>query len=248
MPKTLSRQEPSLRSQKTENIWLNLGLNLLLPSIILKKGSQWLSISDTSTLIIALILPLLYGIYDFSNRRKYNLFSILGFISILLTGGIGLLALNPKWIAVKEALIPLLLGVALLLSSKTKYPLIRVLLYNEQMLNISKIDKILKERNTTKNFEKLIRKCTMLFGISFFISAILNYFLAKIIVKTDPKLDLGQFNNELSDMFLWSWPVITIPTFTISIYAFFILIKGIREFTGLDIESALNPALVKNKQ
>ena len=246
MPNTLSRQEPNLKSPQTENIWLNLGLNLLLPSLILKKGSQWLGISDTSNLIIALILPLLYGIYDFSNRRKYNIFSILGFISILLTGSIGLLALNPKWVAVKEATIPLLLGIALLISSRTKYPLIRVLLYNEQMLNISKIEKILKKRNTTKAFEKLIRKCTLLFGFSFFISAILNYFLAKIIVTTDPKLDLGQFNKELSDMFLWSWPIITIPTFAISIYAFFKLTRGIRKFTGLDIESALNPALVKN--
>lgn len=245
MASTVSRPEPKSKSPQAENIWVNLILNLILPSVILKKGSHWLGVSDTSILVIALTFPLFYGIYDFSKRRKYNLFSILGFVSILLTGSIGLLALNPKWIAIKEASIPLILGIVLLISSRTKYPLIRVLFYNEQMLNISKIDKILKERNTYEAFEHLIQKCTWLFGFSFFLSAILNYFLAKLIVTTDPKIDLGQFNNELSDMFLWSWPVITIPTFAISIYAFVQLIKGIKQFTGLDIEAALNPTIVK---
>jgi hypothetical protein len=37
---------------------------------------------------------------------------MLGFVSVLLTGGIGLLQLDPKWIAVKEAAVPAVIGLA----------------------------------------------------------------------------------------------------------------------------------------
>ncbi len=39
---------------------------------------------------------------------------ILGIVSVLLTGGIGVLELDTQWLAVKEALIPGIIGVVVL--------------------------------------------------------------------------------------------------------------------------------------
>ena len=41
-------------------------------------------------LIVALAFPVSYGIYDFIARKKTNLFSVLGFVGILLSGVLGL--------------------------------------------------------------------------------------------------------------------------------------------------------------
>jgi hypothetical protein len=50
---------------------------------------------------------------------------VLGLVSILLTGGIGLLQLDTRWLAVKEAAIPGLIGLAVLMSTRTRYPLVK---------------------------------------------------------------------------------------------------------------------------
>jgi hypothetical protein len=51
-------------------------------------------------------------------------------VSTLLTGGIGLLKLDAQWLAVKEAAIPALIGLAVLGSNWTSGPLIRILVFN----------------------------------------------------------------------------------------------------------------------
>jgi hypothetical protein len=128
---------------KKENTFLNLGFNILLPILILNKGKKlfggllepYFDNVAIGILIIALLFPVTYFIYDYFKRAKYNLFSILGLISVLLTGGIGILEIPTEWFAVKEAAIPLLLGIAVIVSLKTPWPLIRTLLYNPEILD-----------------------------------------------------------------------------------------------------------------
>ena len=229
--------------KKQENIWLNMGLNILIPSLILGKGDEWFAFSSTTILIIALSLPVGYGCYDFSKRKKVNLFSVLGFISVLLTGGIGFFKLDPFWIAIKEAAIPLILGVAMVLSLRTKYPLIKVLLYNDQMLDTELIQEKLEERGKEKEFFALLRKATWLVGFSFLLSAFLNYVVARVIVVTSPIENEVLFNQELGKLMFWSWPIIALPTGLILMYAFWNLIKQTPVLTGLSFEQCLAPHL-----
>jgi len=53
--------------------------------------------------VVALLFPIGYGIWDWSKEKKINIFSALGLISVLLTGGIGLFELPTQWVAIKEA-------------------------------------------------------------------------------------------------------------------------------------------------
>lgn len=142
------KTEPvSKPTAKRENLFLNIALNILVPVLLLKKGSTWLPfLTPVQVLLVALFFPVAYFSYDLYKRRKYNFISILGFVSILLTGGIGLLQLNPIWVAIKEAAIPALIGVGILLSNKTKYPLIRTFLYNKEIIEVEKIDEALDSR------------------------------------------------------------------------------------------------------
>ncbi len=47
------------------------------------------------------------------------------------------------------------------------------------------------------------------------------------------------FNDEVGRMMGWSFPVISIPCILVSGYAFWILIRGIKEFAGMPLEEIL---------
>lgn len=228
--------------QRPENPWLNIGFNLIVPSVLLFKGDDWfggplerLPVEPaTSLFVVALAFPLGYGVYDFARRRKWNFFSFLGIIGVLLTGGIGLLRLPPSWIAVKEAAIPGLLGLATLVSAFTRYPLVRAFLYRPEIFRVDRIRKRLSERGTEAGFERLMKRTTLLLAVSFFVSAVLNYGLARWIVVSPAGTDA--FNRELGKMMAWSYPVILVPTLAVTAVALLICFRGLKELTGLSLE------------
>ncbi|MEC8649441.1 MAG: VC0807 family protein [Verrucomicrobiota bacterium] len=231
-----------------ENMLLNLGFNLFLPIIILNKGKKWFgSYLETYfesaavvILIVALAFPIAYFIYDYYKRTKYNFISIIGLVSVLLTGGIGILNIPTEWFAIKEALIPSLIGLAIIISLKTPYPLIRTLLYSPEIMNVDKVQHALSSSQNTVAFEKLLQRCTYLLASSFLLSAILNYLLARYIVVSASGTDA--FNAEVSRMMFWSWPVIVIPSMVIMFITLWILLRGIYNMTGLKLEDVMHGA------
>jgi hypothetical protein len=248
----MAEQQPSSSKKspevKKENTFLNLGFNILLPIIILDKGKAWFGEHlepyfenvSIGVLLIAVAFPVGYFIYDYVKRSKYNIFSILGLISVLLTGGIGILNIPTEWFAIKEAAIPLLLGVAVVVSLKTPYPLIRTLLYNPEIMNVERVQTALKENDAEEKFDKLLTFCTWLLAASFLLSAVLNYILASQIVVSPSGSDA--FNSEVSRMMRWSWLVIALPSMGIMMFALFKLMGGIKRMTGLELEQVLNGA------
>ena len=230
---------------KKENTFLNLGFNILIPILILNKGDDWfgdvLSTTFENTavaiLLIAIAFPILYFIYDLITRKKYNFISILGLISVLLTGGIGILEIPTEWFAIKEAAIPAIIGIVVIASLRTPFPIIRAILMNPELMDVDKIDSALARHNRQKEFNQLLSKCTYLFGLSFLFSAILNYVLARWIVVSPSGSDA--YNAEVSKMMLWSWPAIAVPSLIITFYALWVLIKGIQELTGFKLEEII---------
>ncbi len=228
---------------RPENMWLNLGLNIIVPSLILMKGSRWLgAISDVHLqpaffLSLALLFPVSYGLFDFHKRKKYNFFSILGFISILITGGVGLFKLDKDWIAVKEAAVPALFGLAVMATLKTRKPLVRLFLYNDQIFDVHKIEAELNRRATGEKFNQLLVFSTLLLAFSFLLSAMLNYGLASFFIQSESGTEA--FNREIGKMTFWSYPVIVVPSMAVLLFALYRLIKGINQLTGLDLEEIL---------
>lgn len=227
---------------KRENLWVNIILNVALPSILLTKGDDWLGLEPAPVLIIALFFPLAYGIYDFVSRKKVNLFSIIGFVSVLITGAIGLFENVPtKWYAVKEAAVPLLFGIAVLISTRTKKPLVRSLLYSPEMFDVHMIEKSIDEKGTREEFEQTIRIVTWWLVGSFLLSAVLNYGLATYLVKSPS--GTAEWNDEVGKMTAWSWPVIAIPSTGVMMLALMKLVKGIEACTGHSFEEVLHPEM-----
>lgn len=224
-------------AEKQENPFLSLVLNIVIPSFILMKLSSADTLGPLNGLLIALSFPLLYGVYDFYDRKKVNFISILGLISILLTGVFTIVKLPSHWIAVKEAAIPAVIGCSIIFSMKTKFPLVKKLLFNENIMNVELVTESLSARGNGLEFEVLLNKTSYLLASSFFVSSVLNFVLAKTILISEPGSEA--FNAELGQMTALSWPVIVLPSMIIMFFALFQLIRGIKRLTGLELDQVL---------
>ena len=80
----------------------------------------------TTALIVALAFLLGRGLFERFRYKTFNAVTVLGLISVLLTGGIGLAQLDPQWLASREATIPGLPGIAVPVSTRTRYPVIAI--------------------------------------------------------------------------------------------------------------------------
>ncbi len=224
-----------MKQKKPENPYLNILCNLVLPSLLLLKGESWFQFSPLKALILALLFPLSYGVFDLIRRKSWNFLSILGLISILLTGGIGLLTLPTGWVAIKEAAIPLIIAFIVLGSLKTRYPLVKTFLFNEQFIAVHEIEAKLTSLESKKELESLLRRSTIALAFSFFVSAVLNFILAKWIVTSEAGTQA--FTEELGKMTLWSYPVILLPSMIMLVGIFWWLLKHLSKLSGMPIES-----------
>ncbi|OOE33489.1 MFS transporter [Salinivibrio kushneri] len=208
--------------------------NVFIPSIILMKLSGDEYLGTATALVVALAFPLAYGGMDLVRNQKFNFISALGFISVLLTGGIGLLELDTRWLALKEALIPGIIGLAVLGSTFTRYPLMQKLILNDTVLNLALINQRLKESGQSAAFERCLMWSNYLFASTFVFSSAMNYFLATWIV-TSPA-GTPAFNEELGKMTLYSYPMIAIPSMLMMFGIFYYIWRQIRAMTSLETE------------
>ncbi len=219
---------------KAENLLLNIICNVAVPTTILTwlSSDRWLG--PKLGLIVALAFPLGYGLYDFIARRRWNFISIIGFVSVLLSGGFGLMQVSGFWFAVKDAAIPGIIGLVVLASMRATTPLVTELLYNPQVIDVEKVDARLAARGAQADFARLLRRSTGLLSLAFFVSAALNYGLARHLLVSPP--GTAAFNGELGKMHLLSWPVIVVPSTAMMMFVLWRLLRGITVLTGLELD------------
>lgn len=221
-----------VKKERRENPLLNLGLNIVIPVIILVRFSGEDQLGPVYGLLVALAFPVGYGIYDFVVRRGFNFYSALGFVSILLTGGIGLLKLPVEWLAIKEAAVPFVIGVAVLVSVRTRYPLVKTII--NKVIDVDRVGEALHQRDSVKAYERRLVVTTYVVAFGLLVSTVLNYVLARIVVVSEP--GTSAFNEELGRMTALSFPVITVPSVTILAIALYYLVSGITKETGLEFQ------------
>ena len=216
---------------------LEIAVTLLIPSLILMQLSKPEYLGAAGALIIALVFPIGWGLRELVVSRKFSLFAGLGIVSLLLTGGIGLLELDTRWLAVKEAAIPAVLGLIVAGSALTRKPLVRVLLYTPLFLETGKIDAALAERGNLQAFEARLRTATWMLAGSFAFSSVMNFFLATWVV-TSPA-GSAAFNEELGRLTLLSYPMIALPATLMMMGVLWYLAHGIKALAGLSLSESL---------
>jgi hypothetical protein len=241
---------------KEENPLVNIIVNVLLPTIILsklsKEGEEFYQLGASWAMVVALALPLAYGIWHWLKHKNLNVFSCVGLGAILLTGLITIyLWKSPEAkphvaliFGIKEAVQPLILGSLFLITRHSSNPLFRTFIYNDSIFDIKRIEKSVAEKSVISEYEGLIWKCTLLFFGSFCISAVLNlglsfYFLGDLEASNPEWRTV--YNEQVGRITFWGFLVIGAPLMVVGGYILYMMITGLEKLTGLDKETLMVP-------
>ena len=235
-----------------ENPIYNIGFNIILPVIILNQGQKFISSESAPiyVLLIALSFPFIYGVKDFISSQKINTISLIGLVSIALTGGLALLQLEGIYFAIKEAAIPLVLAFVTLGSIAFKKPLASLLIFKSSLFDTALIKEKLKENNKEKNFDRLMDISTLALSGSFVLSAILNFVIAIFVFK-DIKPDLTEelkrqiLNEQVADMTWMGYVFIALPLTFVTGFLLWWILNQLKALTGLSLEELIPKAKSK---
>lgn len=222
---------------KRERPLTSLLVNIVIPVCVLTFLSKEERLGPVWALVVAVAFPLVHGLKTLVRERKADVLAIVGLVSVLLTGVIGILSLPKEWIAVKEAAIPALVGLVLVGSLKTPFPLIKKLMLTEAVFDVDRLWSALRERNTVAQFEKRLVGLTWGFASAMFLSSGLNYVLAKMVLQSEE--GSAAYAEELGKMTGLSNIVVLIPVMGIMIFVFNSLFKTLAELTGLELNDVL---------
>jgi hypothetical protein len=215
----------------------DLIFSIAIPSFVLMKMSSEDSLGASTALLVALAFPIGWGLFNIFYYKSFNFIALLGLVSIALTGGIGLLKLDPQWLAIKEATIPALIGIAVLALAQTRYSLVKLLIYNPSVMNVEKIKEHLSSVDQQQHFDARLMVSTYWLAGTFLFSAVMNYVLARWLVISPAGSEA--FNEELAKMTMLSYPIIALPS-TLALFAIiYFLWKTIHDATGLELEEIL---------
>lgn len=254
------------QTKQQEHPLANILINVLIPVLALsylskdpefqqaigKAARPW-HIGPVKALVVALAFPIGYGVWHFMKTRKPNFFSALGFISVLLTGGLTIFLWNKDGtvkphadvlFGLKEASIPFILGLAVIGSHYTPTPLLRTFLYSDSLFDIPKIENRVREIGGAETYQKILFQATLLFAASFFLSMVLNFGLALYFLGD---LDHGAsnarelYNERVAKLTGWGFAVIGVPILVFLFFTLRRLLKGLGRLTGYKDEEMMLP-------
>ena len=174
-----------------ENPFADIIINVLVPVLVLsylsKEGDELWHVGPMWAMIVALAIPIGYGLWHYFKYRQMNVFSLVGLFSVVLTGAITIYLWSggasvrknaALLFGIKEAVQPLVLGSLFLITHKMSKPLFNVFVYNDTIFDLSTIEAAIAERGTETEHKRLLWKATLLFFGSFLVSSVLNLGLA----------------------------------------------------------------------
>jgi hypothetical protein len=265
LPSSASMASPEKNTHQ-EHPLANILINVLIPVLALsylskdpefqqaigKAVKPW-HIGPVKALVVALAFPIGYGIWHFTKTRKANFFSALGLASVLLTGGLTIFLWNQDGtvkpnaavlFGLKEASIPLILGLAILGSHYTSSPLLRVFLYTDSIFDIPKIEDRIRETSKDEEYRKVLLQATWLFATSFFLSTVMNfglalYFLGDLDHTATNAREL--YNERVAKLTGWGFAVIGLPILVFLFFTLRRLLTSLGALTGYKDEELMLP-------
>jgi len=254
--------KPSQQDHPLANILINVLIPVLALSYLSKdpdfqqslgKAVRVWHIGPVKALIVALAFPICYGAWHFAVKRRANFFSVLGLVSVLLTGGLTIYLWNQDGtvkpnahilFGIKEASIPFMLSIAVIGSHFTPTPLLRVFLYNDAIFDVRKIESRVAEIGGEAEYGLILFRCTLLFATSFVISTLMNFGLALYFLGDLDHAAANareMYNERVAQLTLWGFAVIGIPILAFLFFTLRRLMTRLGALTGLKDEELMLP-------
>lgn len=207
-----------------------------LPTIIMVFLAGPERLGPTLGLLAGLAFPLGWGIYTMAVDRKVSALAVISTIGVLLTGSVGLLELDPSWFAVKEMVIPFLIGGLTMASAPTRFALLPVML--ERLLDPERLEAALGDHRPA--YEAAARRGTVIAGAIIAAGGVLSYALARYVV-TSPG-GTPEFVAELGTHTTLSFFLIGLPTSIGIVFVVRDILVRLEKLTGVDPETLFRTA------
>lgn len=208
---------------------LNVLINIALPVFILLRLSSPDRLGPVPALVLAVTIPIVWGLYGLIRTRKPDISSILGIISVLLTGVIGVFELNTRLFALKEGAIPFLFAVVLIASNHTRFPIVTLLA--DVVQRRDRVQNQLDEHGGHVAYHQHMIESGKRWALIMITNGTLKMILASFVVTAPAGTEA--FNRDLA-----MWEIVQIPT-TMVVATVLILsliwyiVCGTAEITGL---------------
>lgn len=204
-------------------------INILIPITILLFLSGDDRLGPIPALLLAVGIPVVFGIYTLRRSRKVNVSTIVGIISVLLTGMIGAFELDPRYFAIKEGAVPILFACLIVVSDQTRFPIVKLLA--DQVVVRDRVSAALVHLGRQTQYRNHLTRTGLFWAGIMALSGVVKFFLATWIV-TSPSGTAG-FNRDLAQ--LQAIQVLTSMTLTMILMLLLLtyLVRGISRITGL---------------
>jgi hypothetical protein len=214
--------------------WLEIGCTVIVPVLVLSFGTSWLG--PTPALLVGLAFPLGFAVASAVRDGRPSALSALSVASVLLTGGIGLLQLDPKWFAVKEAAVPALFGLGVAATAPTRFAMVRVLL--DRLLDRARTAEALGRTGGAAAFDAAARRGTVELGLVTAASGAASWALAMWLVRSAPGTEA--FTAELARYTGWSFGLVSLPTMAGSVVVLRRVLIRLEEAAGVPFDELVN--------
>jgi hypothetical protein len=208
---------------------------VVIPVAVLTFGGGWLSL--VAAVVVAMAAPAAFAVASIAREGRPSALSALSLASVVLTGGIGLWQLDPKWFAVKEAVVPAILGLAIASTAPTRLSVVPVLL--DRLLDPARLAEALAAPERRSAYDRIARRGTLQLAALTAASGIGNGILAIAMVRSAPGTEA--FTAELGRYTGWSFPLVNLPTIALSVVVLRKVIDRLEEVANVPFEQLLRP-------
>lgn len=204
-------------------------VNILLPVAILLSLSDDDRLGPIPALLLAIGIPATYGVWDLFRTRKVSASAIMGVISVLLTGVIGVFELSTDLFPIKEALIPVGFALILLVSNRMSLPVVKLLF--DMVQRKDRVERMVRERGVEQQYRAHIERSGSIWAGIMVLSGVMKFALSSIIM--DAPAGTEAFNTQLAFYELVQIPTSMMVTMVLILSLIYSIAKGTGALVGL---------------
>lgn len=204
-------------------------INIFIPVAILLGLSNDDRLGAIPALLLAIGIPAATGIYQLARERKVDASAILGVVSVLLTGVIGVFELSTRLFALKEAAIPIGFAVVLIGSNFTRYPISTLLA--DMVQRRDRVQAHLTTPEVKAEYHAHLQAIGRVWAGIMILSGVLKFILASLVVTSPAGTEA--FNHDLAFYELVQLPTTFTLTGVLILSLIWYVVTGTSRITGL---------------
>ena len=213
----------------------NAVINIILPVAILLLLSDDSRLGPLPALLLAVGIPMIYGIWELVRSRAVNISSIMGIVGVLLTGVIAVFELDTELFAVKEAAIPIGFAAILLVSNRMQFPVVKLLF--DMVQRRDHVESAVREQGQETAYRAHIERSGTIWAGIMLLSGVLKFMLSSLIMTADA--GTREFNTQLATYELVQIPTTMMLTMVLILSLIYFIAKGTGALIGLQPSEVL---------